>query len=1247
MHANGRFIDPEKIPETHFYPDLWEIVVQKIEPHIDCGKERARLVDVETFNDVNKFLQYFGKKAREHDAQQNKAMRADKNMMHLVACRNCLAPTHSCGCQPALQAETSDIPLIEGLDDVTQVFTHNIILNMIGAKVSDIYEKMKGGIYYAFLKRPAFLNTTMWILSYPLGRWIASFCLKGAALEYQIALVAKINECVGNLANANNLKKGVVVLQIIAFLYTAYYMIKGQSEPQPRSSSRIKRKVETKIIEDYEIRTKDLDYEADEEWDDYSQLPENALLQGNEVSKSEPIPNHPFEIEEEQDPWYWTEPVLEQFDLPTASLSTKDMAPEAFRDIVEKNCIVIHLMDIDRKKWIRMRGIMLKGQICLTVHHFFKTVLHKNSVVVKIQCAPDNGGVVANHEFTLSMQSVFLDESMEVAAFQIPNMPPFKDITKFWMINRNMLVRTGFEVSRTLEGDVCIAHSYAIEETKYQGTLNHEHECWWGHSSAVTKQGDCGSMFVANTPRGLVIAGMHLAGLENMTVILKVDKDQIDEILNQPQFNRMPIIQGGGAPMLSSKDFKFEIGPLHHRSVFRYLEKGSGTVYGTLTGFRPRPTSKVCATPFQKEVLEHFNAEVKYGRPVMSGWEVWRKNIEPVVTMEHNYDAKVLEAATDSFVADIVERLPKGWEQQLCILTDEQAVNGIPGVMYIDRLKSNTSMGHPWRTSKNKYLIKTPSEEYPDGVTFPDEVWERVREIESRYERGERAFPVFTEHLKDEPRSFKKIDQCKTRGFSGGPVDFMLVMRKYLLSFVRLVQKNKFAFEAAVGAVVQSTEWTQIYNYLNSFDTDLKIAGDFAYFDKKAKAHEMTSAGRVIYDIHRIAGCSRFHLMMIAGISIDIAFHVKNFNGDIIMVRGSNPSGHAITVVINCFINSIYMRYTFCILHPNYKIAMEIHQLIQIIRLFRTVVRLLTYGDDNIQDVKKTVPWYNHTTISQALASIGVTYTMADKDAESIPYITMKECSFLKRTWVFDHKFEAYMAPLEEESIIKSLTVWVPSRSIPAEMQFVAVCASGCFEYWYYGEERFNKERAFLMELTSSEPYCFYVKESTFPTYAELAERFVRSSKKMNKKRIVDNFVVQGDEYPIEEHCVVLWYERYETVNGYVPVIDCTRGMEHMFNSMIADIANKICCVIWVLVIYWCIYTWLTAVKPEKPSNRLYRLFYLKDMKRYNNYWERMVLSIQLGIFYRLSHEAFWRFNPPVMILMMVIHITIVFRRFL
>ena len=70
-------------------------------------------------------------------------------------------------------------------------------------------------------------------------------------------------------------------------------------------------------------------------------------------------------------------------------------------------------------------------------------------------------------------------------------------------------------------------------------------------------------------------------------------------------------------------------------------------------------------------------------------------------------------------------------------------------------------------------------------------------------------------------------------------------------------------------------------------------------------------------------------------------------------------------------------------------------------------------------------------------------------------------------------------------------------------MQFVAVCASACFEYWYYGEERFNKERAFLMELTSSEPYCFYVKESTFPTYAELAERFVRSSKKMNKKRIV------------------------------------------------------------------------------------------------------------------------------------------------
>ena len=104
---------------------------------------------------------------------------------------------------------------------------------------------------------------------------------------------------------------------------------------------------------------------------------------------------------------------------------------------------------------------------------------------------------------------------------------------------------------------------------------------------------------------------------------------------------------------------------------------------------------------------------------------------------------------------------------------------------------------------------------------------------------------------------------------------------------------------------------------------------------------------------------------------------------------GTNPSGHPLTVIINCIVNSLYMRYAYSKLNPDGEMCSD----------FQNKVHLLTYGDDNILNVCPTIPWFNHTSIQAAIAKIGVEYTMADKEAESLPYIHINECSFLKRSW--------------------------------------------------------------------------------------------------------------------------------------------------------------------------------------------------------------------------------------------------------
>jgi hypothetical protein len=79
--------------------------------------------------------------------------------------------------------------------------------------------------------------------------------------------------------------------------------------------------------------------------------------------------------------------------------------------------------------------------------------------------------------------------------------------------------------------------------------------------------------------------------------------------------------------------------------------------------------------------------------------------------------------------------------------------------------------------------------------------------------------------------------------------------------------------------------------------------------------------------------------------------------------------------------------------------------------------------------------------------------------------------------------------------MIKSLTVWVPSKTIDKYKQMVEVIISANNEYFFHGREKFEEKHAFFSKVVSSSPYCFYLPESGLPTYAELVDRFKRASK--------------------------------------------------------------------------------------------------------------------------------------------------------
>jgi hypothetical protein len=179
---------------------------------------------------------------------------------------------------------------------------------------------------------------------------------------------------------------------------------------------------------------------------------------------------------------------------------------------------------------------------------------------------------------------------------------------------------------------------------------------------------------------------------------------------------------------------------------------------------------------------------------------------------------------------------------------------------------------------------------------------------------------------------------------------------------------------------------------------------------------------------------------------------------------------------------------------------------IEVLSLFRANVSLLTYGDDNIMGVDKTIPWFNHTSISKVFGEMGIGYTMADKSAESVPYIHISQASFLKRTWVLNKTLGYHFAPLDHDSIEKMLTTWVASDSISSEHQCISVLASAIREYFFYGKEIYNEKLELFKKLVTHLKLEPFVVKSTLPPYNILEARYMVNTSRILGVDVDDRF---------------------------------------------------------------------------------------------------------------------------------------------
>lgn len=127
------------------------------------------------------------------------------------------------------------------------------------------------------------------------------------------------------------------------------------------------------------------------------------------------------------------------------------------------------------------------------------------------------------------------------------------------------------------------------------------------------------------------------------------------------------------------------------------------------------------------------------------------------------------------------------------------------------------------------------------------------------------------------------------------------------------------------------------------------------------------------------------------------------------------------------------------------------------------------------------------------MADIDIEFTMADKEAVSVPFINISEATFLRRTWRFEEELGYHVCPIEHDSIEKMLTMCVASKSISPQLQAVEVMHTAVREYFWYGKDIFLEKRNMFLEIIDECNLAVYV-DRDFPTWESLIAEFKQNS---------------------------------------------------------------------------------------------------------------------------------------------------------
>ena len=1059
---DNMMLDSSKVPApvAGEYPDFWTIIVKRVIPGSKIHNKRMGDVEVvKIYEDINDFIQWFSEVAILHDKEQTQVSAGTELIKNVELCNACHRPIIKCVCE--LQTDDNDDTSYINFDRV-----NNFIKERFRQREEAGLESEHENTYFEDFQ--CTMESASWFDYFKcmfFGLFIFCYC--------KLWIVRVI---ASNLFGIG--KYGICYHLINTEPYLKFFM------------SYMGKRVQTKLGK-YMFLVRTLEalsalycaYKASSTlWNMFNNRGTFLNVQKGESDEEPEAPMISKEIgcapkadrEKKRNVWYTDSYELTNFDVTPTTLSYKKFDKTEIVKLLENNCV--HLK-IDRGNNMSRsnRAVCISGHTYMTNDHFVPE--DQDEFFMTITQGYTSSTVNNNITIKVTKDEIVRRPEYDLCFINIRSLPPKKDIQNLFCKDTLRGSHNGYYLARNANGTLFERDVKRIERQVMNFDLVKAKNFWMGRVYTDTQNGDCGALLIIETQVGPVIGGIHAVGAPSLVGSVVVTQDMLDDV--KEEFS----IQSG-EPLLSDEGYEQIVESLHWKSPLRFIPSGTANAYGSFKGERDNSKSRVIDTCIKDSMVKR-GYDVKFGKPVMNDYRPWRIALLDMVNPVTKINMTILENSKQSFLKDIFESISEEKLKEVMVYDDITAINGAADVAYVDKINRNTSAGNPWKKTKKAFIHAIPPiNGLQEPVMANPEIMSRVNKCIETYISGCRYMPNFCAHLKDEPIKFKKIEMGKTRVFTGAPFDWTIVVRKYLLSVIKLIQENRFTFESAPGTVAQSTEWGDIYYYLTKFGKDRIVAGDYSAFDKRMPSSVILAAFDIIVEICRKAGYTDEELRVVRGIAEDTAFPLVDFHGDLIEFYGSNPSGHLLTVIVNGLANCLYMRYCYSVLSPN-KNCDD----------FKSNVTLMTYGDDNIMGVSRHCDFFDHTKIVKVLEEINIKYTMADKESESVPFIHIDNANFLKRTWRYDVDVKGILCPLEHESIEKMLTVCVASKTISSETQAVAVIATALREYFFYGKQVYEEKMEMFKEVIEENDLQFYVEDYVFPSWQSLCDDFWEASK--------------------------------------------------------------------------------------------------------------------------------------------------------